>query len=436
MQQKRTLGIWICTSLVMGNMIGSGVFMVPASLAPYGWLGIGGWLFTTAGAIVMALLFARLAQLMPKVGGPYAYSRAAYGDFIGFQAAWGYWLSIWAGNADIAVALVGYLSVFFPVLGESRFAGASAAVTAVWLLAAVNIAGVRQAGLLQLITTALKLAPLLIIGLVGVFAADAANFTPNLPPEQTGLNALAAAGAITLWAFLGLESATIPAENVVDPRRTIPRATVFGVLGAAVVYILGSIAVMGVVPPDQLATSNAPYADAAASLWGSGARLAIACGAVIATFGALNGWMLLSGQVPYAMALDDMMPPVFRKLSKGGTPYFGILFSSIIITSLLLLNFAGTLAKTFEFIALLATLACLVPYVYCSFAEMLIRLRQPELPGRLGPWGMALSMIGFVYVMWAVGGSGERTVYLGFLMITAGIPVYAWLRRARPGSDA
>ena len=422
---RKPLGLMMCIALVMGNMIGSGVFMVPAALAPYGRLGIYGWLLTTAGALILALIFARLAALLPRVGGPYAYAREAFGDFIGFQAGWGYWLSIWAGNAAIALALVGYLGVFLPGLTASPLMTAVSAIVVVWSVATINLAGMRGAGWFQLVTTALKLVPLVSIGLIGIFFIDGTHFTPNLPAEQSQAGAVMAAGAVTLWAFLGLESATIPAESVDRPNTTIPRATMLGVVGAAIVYISGSIAVMGIVPPSQLAVSTAPYADAAGLLIGSGARELIAAGAVIATLGALNGWTLLSGQMPLALARDDLLPRAFARKTRGDVPRSGILFSTTMVTILLLLTAEASLAGSFTFIALLATLACLVPYVFCAFAEALITRRTN---GSVARMPLVLGTLGFVYALWAIAGSGERTVFYGFLMITAGIPFYIWAR--------
>lgn len=426
MANVRKLGQWMCISLVMGNMIGSGVFMVPATLAPYGWLAIAAWLFTTAGAVVLALQFARLARLFPKVGGPYAYSREAYGDFVGFQAGWGYWISIWAGNAAIAVALVGYLGHLVPHFVASPTVTAGWSIVFVWLLSGVNVLGIRQAGWVQLITTILKLAPLVLIAAIGIFFTESHHFTPNLEEGKSSFDALLSAGAITLWAFLGLESATIPADNVENPERTIPRATIIGVLATAVVYILGSIAVIGVVPPEDLANNTAPYAEAARILFGPVAGAVVAVGAVIATLGALNGWTLLGGQVPLAMAKDRLMPAQFLNTSKGGGPIYGVVFSSLIVTVLLLMNTSASLAKTFEFVALLSTLTCLVPYLYCACAEWLLRIRG-KTPGPMDTKGRILTVLGFAYVLWAIAGSGQQVVYVGFLFIASGIPLYVWI---------
>ena len=244
---KRTMGLTMATALVVGNMVGSGVFLLPASLASVaGPVSIIGWVFTGIGAMLLALVFARLGRTFPRTGGPYAYSRRAFGDFIGFQTAWGYWIAAWAGNAAIAVAFVGYLAVFWGDLGSNNLLAALVGIAVIWLLTFVNIAGARETGAVQVVTTVLKFVPLAIIGVVGLFFIDGDNLTP-FAPEGTW-SAISAAAPLTLWAFIGLESATVAAGEVKDPERTIPRATIIGTLAATLVYILTTVAVMGVVP--------------------------------------------------------------------------------------------------------------------------------------------------------------------------------------------
>jgi len=212
----------MCSALVVGNMIGSGAFLLPASLAIFGGISIIGWLFTTTGAILLAMVFFRLSRLIPKAGGPYVYTRQGFGDFAGFIVAWGYWISIMAGNAAIAVAFAGYLSLFWPAIATSSILAALVALSAIWFLTWINAAGVRNAGLLQVATTFLKLIPLIVIGTLGYFYFDVGNFTPFNLSEKSTFSAITATAALTLWAFLGIESATVPADNVKDPDRTIP----------------------------------------------------------------------------------------------------------------------------------------------------------------------------------------------------------------------
>jgi APA family basic amino acid/polyamine antiporter len=297
---RRRLGIWMATALVVGNMIGSGIFLLPASLAGYGGISVLGWLFTATGAVLLALVFARLGRAFPRTGGPYAYTREAFGDFVGFLTAWGYWIAAWVGNAAIAVAFVSYLGYFdaFDALNDNRVVAALVAVGAIWLLTLVNLLGVHRGGVMQVVTTVLKLVPLLAIALFGLFFIDVDNFGGFNPSGESAYGALSAIAVLTLWSFVGLESATVPAEDVDRPTRVIPRATIIGTAVTAVVYILGTTAVMGILPAGDLAGSGAPFADAADSAFGTWAGPLVAAAAAISAFGCLNGWILLQGQIP------------------------------------------------------------------------------------------------------------------------------------------
>jgi len=256
---KRSMGLWMATALVVGNMIGSGIFLLPASLAgTAGPISLLGWLFTGAGAILLALVFANLGRALPRTGGPYAYAKRAFGDFAGFWTAWGYWIAVWAGNAAIAVAFVSYLTVFWPQVGANNLLGALVGIALIWLLTATNVLGTRESGMVQLVTTVLKFVPLAIIGLVGLFFIDGGNYEP-FAPNGASISLLSTTAALTLWAFIGLESATVPADEVKDPERTIPRATILGTVLATLLYLVATAAIMGIVPTEQLAGSTSPF---------------------------------------------------------------------------------------------------------------------------------------------------------------------------------
>jgi len=421
----RQIGFWTAVALVMGNMIGSGVFLLPASLAPFGGLSLLGWAVSTAGAILLALVFARLARIDPAAGGPYAYTRRAFGDFAGFFVAWGYWMSIWCTNAALAVAGVGYLDMFVPSLVRNPAAAGVMAVAAVWLFAAVNLRGVREAGRVQTVTTVLKILPLVAVGLGGLIVLNPAHFAVADTSPRALLSATTATATLTLWAFLGLESATIPAGSIARPHQTIPRATVAGTLLAAAIYVLSTVGVMGVLPPASLASSTAPFGDAARILAGGGAAAAVALGAALSCFGALNGWVLLSGQLPHAIAADGLFPRVFAHVSPRGVPARGIIIGAVLSTVLISMNYSRGLVDLFTFIILLATLGTLVPYVFCALATFLIEAPGVS-PTRRG--ASLVSALAFAYALWAIGGAGAETVYWGFLLLVAGLPVYVWVR--------
>lgn len=422
------MGVGLATALVVGNMIGSGIFLLPSSLAAYGGISILAWLFTAAGAMLLALVFARLGQAYPDAGGPYAYSRRAFGDFMGFLTAWGYWIAIWAGNAAIAVAFVSYSAEFWPALENNALLAGLMGIAAIWLLTWINILGVRQGGVMQAITTVLKLVPLVAIATLGLLFINTANFTWNVSGESN-IQALTAAAALTLWAFIGLESATVPADDLKDATRTIPRSTVIGTLIATGVYILSTVAVMGVIPTATLAGSNAPFADAAREMFGSWAGTAVAIGAVISTFGCLNGWILLQGQVPRAAARDRLFPASFARLSPNGTPVVGLVVSSVLVTVLMAMNYTRGLVDQFTFIVLLATLATLVPYSFSAGAELLLLATDREaFSGQRLARNVVIAGLAFAYSVWAIAGAGYEVVFKGFLLLLAGIPVYVWIR--------
>jgi APA family basic amino acid/polyamine antiporter len=422
--EGRVLGFWAAVSIVMGSMIGSGVFLLPASLAAYRGLSLVGWIVSAAGSVMLALVFARLSRQLPKTGGLYVYTRAAFGDVPAFLVAWGYWLSTVGTLAALAVAGVGYLDPFIPSIVRTPLAAALLAVLMMWILIACNIAGVGLAGRVQIVTTALKLVPLIIVAVGGlafvradVFALPPAGTTP-LPTQ------LVTVVTLTLWAFLGLECATIPAGSVRDPTRTIPLATLTGTAITAVIYIASTVGVMSLIGPEALASSTAPFADGARRLFGeAGARL-VAIGAAISCFGSLNGWTLIAGQLPMAVAADRLFPPSLGALSSRGTPARGMILAGILATVLVAMNYSRGLVALFTFIILLCTLSTLVPYAFCALAVWLM-------PGHAAPHGAAaiISALAFVYALFAIAGAGAETVFYGFLLLLGGLPLYVWVRR-------
>lgn len=439
MQSKdsaRQLGFWMCVALVMGNMIGSGIFLLPASLAPYGLNSVVAWLLTAAGAVTLAFVFSGLGRAFPAASGPYEYTRMAFGDLAAFVVAWGYWISIWVGNAAIATGAVAYLSHLVPWIGSQPGASAAVTVAFVWLLTAVNIYGVRAAGRVQVVTTVLKLLPLLAIAGLGVYLASSGDSrlawsSPGAPAMS--LDAVTAAATLTLWALLGFESASVTAERVIDPERNIPRATMIGTVLTAAIYILACSAVLMVIPAAQLAVSTAPFADVAKLFWGESAGMWLALFAAISGLGALNGWILLQGQVPLQLARDGLFPKLFARVSPRQTPVAALCISSAIMTVLVLLNYGKSVVEIFTFMILLSTTASLVMYLLCALA-VLVLLRNGKLAaarGRAASLAIA-GLIGTAYALWTLVGAGQEAVLWGFVLLVAGVPVFYAMRRRQP----
>ncbi|UTA55818.1 amino acid permease [Lysobacter soli] len=422
MTQTRPLGFWSATALVVGSMIGSGAFLLPAALAPFGAASLLGWGITLAGAMLLAITFARLAMRWPQTGGPYVFARNAFGELPGFVIAWSYWISIWCATAAIAVAFAGSIGAIFPALTATPLRAAICALGALWLCSGVNLIGLREAGGLQLVTTVLKLLPLLLFGLVAMWFVDAKHYTPFNPTIDSLPHVANATVALTLWAMLGLEAATVPAGSTENAQATVPRATVLGALLAGVATILACTAVLGLLPREVLAQSQAPMADAASSLWGPAAGVTLAVVMAISCFGALNGWILLSAQLPLAAARDGLFPASFTKLDKGGTPVVGVIVSSVLASALVAANYSRSLVQVFTFSILLSTAATLLPYVVSS-AAWLVR--------GTGAVSRTLAALALGYSLYAMFGIGTEALAWGAVLILAGFPLYAWMRRRR-----
>jgi APA family basic amino acid/polyamine antiporter len=426
--RPQLLGFWMCVALVVGNSIGSGVFLLPASLAPYGLNSLLAWLFTATGAVLLALLFSQLSRAHPQAGGPYAYTRLAFGPFLAFIVAWGYWISIWVGNAAIVTGGVSYLTPLFPQVGASPVTSATVTMVVLWSLTLVNWYGIKASGWVQSVTTVLKLMPLCAIAIVGLLSPRAISHSPvtHLPLSLSGTTA---AATLTLWALLGLESATIPADKVHDPSRTIPRATIAGTIVTAVICILGCSTVLLLVPADTLAQSNAPFVDLAQKLWGVGAGKLFALFVAISAFGCLNGWILLQGELPAAMAKTGVFPALFARESARQTPGFGLFFGSALVTVLILLNYQQSMAKIFTFMILLSTTACLVMYLVCSVALLRLTFTRQMAAATMRTTSLAvIGVIAALYSLWAIIGAGSEAVLWGCGLLACGVPVYVIVR--------
>ena len=423
--QRRVFGFWICLALVIGNMIGSGVFLLPQQLAPYGWNAILGWGVTIPGALCLAFVFASLARRFPRAGGPYAYTTEAFGPAPGFAVAWSYWISVWTANAAIALAAVSYLSHFLPGLAA---APGLAAIGFVWTFTLINCLSLKGAGEVQLITTVLKLLPLLaamVLILVIAAGGDRADAVP-LPTADISLAGVTATAALTLWAMVGFESATIPAGHVRDAERTIPRATMIGTLITGIVYLVACSGVALLLPPAQAAASNAPFADFIGRYWGAGPASLVALFATISALGALNGWVLIQGELPVALARDGMFPGWLAKTSEAGTPVRAHLVSTGLVTLLLLANQSRSMGNLFAFMALLSTAASLVAYLTCSLAAL--RLQGV---GRLPASAVLppVAVAGALYSAWAIYGAGPEPALWGAALLLSGLPIYLLMRR-------
>jgi APA family basic amino acid/polyamine antiporter len=422
--EDRQLGFWMCLALVIGTFIGSGIFLLPAQLAPFGWNSLAGWIVTISGAICLAWLFGKLAHALPYAGGPYAYVGAAFGPLPAFVVAWSYWVSLWAGNAAIAIAAVSYLSLFIPGL-ES--AAAFAAIAILWALTALNCVSVQAGGRFQLLTVAIKLVPLVVVIIIAAYilGTDQPTAAPPFDSNELSLTSVNAAAALTLWALLGFEAASIASRNVQDPARNVPRATVYGTLLVGLLYLLVATPVTLFMPQDQVAASNAPFALFVSHFWTPAFGSLIGLFAAVSAMGALNGLILIQGELPLAMARDGTFPRWFAVTASNGVAVRAQLLSTGLATLLVAANYSRSVSGLFAFMALLSTAAALVLYLACALSAGRLQIQ-----GRLrGPWMVVpVAFVASLYSLWTLYGAGQEPIQWGALLLIVGIPVYFLMR--------
>lgn len=426
----RQLGFWMALALVVGNMIGSGIFLLPANLAPFGTNAMIGWVVTIAGSMCLATVFAAMARAFPKAVGPYDYVRPALGEAPAFFVMWSYWISTWVTNAAISIAAVSYLSSLAPSTFAHQGVAAVAAISFVVLFAAIALSGAKSSGSIQIVTSCLKVLPLIAAIVIAVLALGRGQPPAPSAPVPIGLNGIAGAAALTLWAMLGFECATVPAQRVVNPERNIPRATLVGTLIAGLIYLAASGAVFLLLPADVAAKSAAPFADLVAQYWGPTAGTAVVLFAAISCLGALNGWVLLVGDIPYSLAERGVFPRWFAKLNGKGMPVRAQLLGMGLSSALIAANYTRGLTELFGFMALLATVATLVLYFVGAISALRLTARGTLPSGLL----TGVTLLGTFYALWTLYGAGAQATGWGAVLLATGIPVY-FVMHLRDGSS-
>lgn len=433
---KSQLSLPILISLVVGNMIGCGIYMLPASLAAFGSISIFSWAYTSVGAIFLALMFSALNKRIPKTGGPYVFCKAAFGDFAGLCIAYIYWISLWVASAGIAVSSIGYLGFISPTFDthsatynpKMAFLVEAAAV---WLFTGINILGIRTAGIFQLFLTILKLLPLILITLIGFTKINPHYFAEFNVSGLPNFYAMTSAAALTLWAFLGLETATVPADHT-RHSKDVFKATVYGTIIAAIIYISSSLVLFGLIPPSILKGSQFPFADGANLLFGHNVAYFIALCAIISGLGGLNVNIMVQAQIPMAASRDQLFPSYFKKLSKWETPVNSQIISSVFVTVLLGLTINSTLIEQFNMIALIATLLTLVAYFVSALAELKLSLSDKVVLNKAS-WfkSVLIAILAASYSCWMFTGVDKKTVLYCSVLLFFIVPLYLFFRNKK-----
>lgn len=416
------LGFFMSVALVMGNMIGSGVFLLPQSLAPFGWNAIAGWVITIAGALCLAHVLAKLTAAHEGAIGPSELVERSFGPLAGFLIGFSFWVSVWTGCVTIAVGATSYMSSFLPVLGEYP---ALAALGVIWTMTGVNLLGVRSAGSFQVVTTLLKLTPLIVVAvLIGmIFGREGTASLAPFPAEGLSLPSVNTAAAMTLWAMIGFEAACAASHKIDNPQRNVPRATFYGALLSGIIYLIVCSGITLMLPADKVAASPAPFELFVSTFWSPGPASFVAAFAAISAIGAVNGWTLVQGELPLEMAKRQMMPAWFARVTANGVPINGLLSATVLGSLLVLANSSQSMAGLFSFMALLTTSVTLWLYLACAAVALKRKIAVP------------FALLGLVFGIWSLWGAGLDASGLSIVLMLAGLPLYWWTRRSLPKND-
>lgn len=425
MSQK--IGFWAVFALVAGSQIGSGVFMQPASLAPFGMYSLLGWLISGGGAISLALVFAWLCSRYPKTGGPCVYMQEAFGPITGFFTGWTYWVISWVSTTVLFVASIGYLS---PLLGHpSATTRLLLELGLLFFLTWLNLRGVVAAGRAEFVLSLLKIIPLVIMPAAALFFFDANNFTTD-PTKVVATDlsgTLSSVALLTLWGFIGLETATTAAGSVKDPTKTIPRAIFLGTLSVAVLYFFNSMAIMGLLPGAELANSKAPYADAAQAVFGGSWHLVVSAIAAVVCIGTANAWTLSAGQAALGLAQDGLLPQAFARTNKHGAPVVGLLTSCVGIVPILILTGNENLVAQINMIIDFSVTAFLFVYLGCVLAFFKLMRKEAHTSWLY----IVAAIIGGGFCVWVLAETAWHIVAIASLFSLSGIPVYLYNIKAK-----
>jgi arginine:agmatine antiporter len=425
---KKKMGLFMATILVLVNMVGTGIFLLPVSMASVGSISVIGWLVAGVGAAAIGLMFAMLGAIKPEAGGPYAYAREALGPYLGFQTNYIYWSANLVGNIAVATTVTGYFTELIPALGgggrEAVFS-----ILVIWVATAVNIAGPRWVGFFTGWGTVLAMLPLVAIAIIGWFWFNPSVFWGSWNPHhETAWDGISTSAAFALWAFMGVESAAVASDVIENPKRNVPLATMIGLLIAALLYISTCTVLMGILPAEELAKSSAPFADAAGKIFGPAGAVIIALCAIFKAGSSLVGWTLTISQSAAAAARDGLFPKVFARVDRRGIAYLNLVVAGVLMSLIVVVTAAPTLARQFNEIIDMAIILTILPYMYSGIAF----LRLGIVAGTTR-WHhylvVAIVAVVSIYCLWVVAGSDADLTRSAMIVLFASVPLYPLLAR-------
>ncbi|MFT4246305.1 MAG: amino acid permease [Micrococcaceae bacterium] len=429
-KKNETIGLPAATTLVMGSIIGSGIFSLPSAMATFGPLSLIAFAVVTVGAFCLAWTFSLLSKKNKRSGGEYVFAQEAFGDFAGFLVAWCVWIASWVATAAVTTAMIGYIEVFINK-DHNPIGSIIIGLFGVWIPAAITLTGIKNMAKIQFVFTILKYIPILLVGFLGLFHMKAANFGEFNPSGDSIPKALIAAAAVCIYSYLGIESISAITARVKNPEKNVPKATMIGIGLTALLYLVALVGIMGTVPHDKLVNSTAPFVDSTNAIFGgTWSGNAIAVIAIFSCFGLLVGWILVTAEIPAEAANDGLFPKAFANLNKKKIPVTGIIICSIFPSLLIIFSYTE-FDQVFQSMVVLSVTASVIPFVFTASAQLywlFIEARE----GKKHP-GLVKNMVivigALIFTFSGLLGSGQQAVYLGAIMAFLGVPMYAYMHR-------
>ncbi|MBV6823422.1 putrescine-ornithine antiporter [Pseudomonas sp. PD9R] len=428
-ESSKKMSLMGLTTLVTVNMMGSGIIMLPTSMAQLGAVSLLSWLVTAVGSMAIAYSFAQCGVFCPRSGGLSAYTEEAHAKSGFFLCSYLYFLSLAIANVAVAISAVGYMTSFVPWFGSGAIALFVGTAGLIWLTIVANFGGPNITGKIGAISVWGVIIPVAGLSIIGWFFFKAEVFSAAWNPNNLPISeAIGKTIPLTLWAFLGMESAAQASDAVEDPKRNVPLACLFGTLGAAVVYVLSTTVIQGIIPNPELATSTAPFALVYAQMFNPVIGKIIMALAVIACIGSLLGWQFTLAQTAKMTADQAMFPKFFSRVSAMNAPIIGMVACGVLQTIMALSTISPNASAQFSKLVSLAAVTNLIPYV-TALTGLLVIMYKAGVSPSVYTRNTVILMIGLIYSLYALYSCGKDAIFGGTLVLAFGYLLYGFLAK-------